>query len=259
MFTFHIRNTVGLDIPIELPLGSTLFVLGANGTGKSSLLQRINAAVVNNVRRITASRQTWLSSSASEFAPSQKQGIEEQTRNWNFNALSRHKDQHSQIRPGLTLYDLIESENVDARAIARALRSGDTKLAESLATEAAPIAKINMLLADANIPITISVEAEAKLTACKLGSAPYGVDELSDGERNALLIAADTLTAKPGTLLIIDEPERHLHRSIVSPLLTQLFALRSDCAFIVATHELGLPRDNVKSRCVLIRSCLYNG
>ena len=43
----------------------------------------------------------------------------------------------------------------------------------------------------------------------------YGAAELSDGERNALLISAEILTAKDGTLLIIDEPERHLHRSII--------------------------------------------
>lgn len=80
-----------------------------------------------------------------------------------------------------------------------------------------------------------------------------------DGERNALLIAGDVLTAKPGTLLIIDEPERHLHRSIISPLLSLLFAKRSDCAFIIATHDIDLPLDNETARVLLVRSALYSG
>ena len=42
--------------------------------------------------------------------------------------------------------------------------------------------------------------------------------ELSDGERNALLIGSDVLTTEPNSLIILDEPERHLHRSIISPL-----------------------------------------
>jgi hypothetical protein len=76
------------------------------------------------------------------------------------------------------------------------------------------------------------------------------VAELSDG---------DILTAKPGTLILIDEPERHLHRSIISPLLKLLFSGRKDCAFIVSTHELMLPIDTPQAATLLVRSCEYEG
>ncbi len=56
--------------------------------------------------------------------------------------------------------------------------------------------------------------------ASKSGGPHYSVAKLSDGERNALLIAATVLSVTPETLLLIDEPERHLHRSIISPPLT---------------------------------------
>jgi len=58
---------------------------------------------------------------------------------------------------------------------------------------------------------------------------------------------------------MIDEPERHLHRSIISPLLTLLLERRSDCAFVISTHDVLLPIDNPKSRTLLIRSCVYAG
>ena len=64
------------------------------------------------------------------------------------------------------------------------------------------------------------------------------------GERNAFLIVAEVFTAESGALIIIDEPERHLHRSITSPLLSALFQKRSDCAVLVSTHEPHLPLDN---------------
>ena len=83
--------------------------------------------------------------------------------------------------------------------------------------------------------------------ASKSGSKPYSIAQLSDGERNALLIATNVLTVKDGTLVLIDEPERHLHRSIISPLLTHLFAQRPECAFIVSTHDVMLPLDNPAS------------
>jgi len=257
-FILQIQNSTAQET-ISISPGETLFILGANGTGKSSLMQRFASGAGGSARRISASRQTWLQSSALEFAPAQKLQFEQQARSWDTQHQSRFMEQNAQIRSGLTLYDLIDAENVDARAIATAMRAGDHEGAQALALKKAPIAKINELLGLSNIPIVISVEGGDKLMASKNGSALYGAAELSDGERNALLIGADVLTSKPGTLLIIDEPERHLHRSIISPLLSQLFRFRHDCAFVVATHDLMLPVDNPEARVLLVRSCTYLG
>jgi hypothetical protein len=62
-----------------------------------------------------------------------------------------------------------------------------------------------------------------------------------------------------GPLLLSDEPERHLHRSIVSPLLSLLLKERPDCTFVVSTHEPLLPVDNPGSRVILTRACVYDG
>ena len=83
--------------------------------------------------------------------------------------------------------------------------------------------------------------------------------KMSDGERSAVLLAAEVLTAPPGSLLLIDEPERHLHRSIIGPLLGSLFESRDDCAFIVATHEIAFPTDFPDASTVLLRGCDFNG
>jgi hypothetical protein len=122
-----------------------------------------------------------------------------------------------------------------------------------------PIQIINELMRLSNLPIEIDVEEGQKIVAHKNGGNAYSVAELSDGERNAFLIAADVLTAKPGTLILIDEPERHLHRSIISPLLKLLFDRRGDCAFLVSTHELALPLDTPKASTLLVRNCTYQG
>jgi hypothetical protein len=118
---------------------------------------------------------------------------------------------------------------------------------------------INDLLRLSNLPIVIDVDENGQILATKSDSMPYEFSQLSDGERNAILIASDVLTAKSGTLLLIDEPERHLHRSIISPLLTLLFATRPDCAFVISTHELMLPLDNPNSKTLMLRSCTVDG
>src|SRR5690606_1725726 len=100
---------------------------------------------------------------------------------------------------------------------------------------------------------------DERVFASKKGSNPYSIAELSDGERNAILIAADVLTAKPNTVFVIDEPERHLHRSITSPLLSSLFQKRTDCSFVIATHDLNLPLDNPDASVLIIRDCKWSG
>ena len=89
-------------------------------------------------------------------------------------------------------------------------------------------------------------------------SIHHSVTQLSDGEKNALLICADILTAETNQLIVLDEPERHLHRSIISPLLTTLFSKRQDCAFIVSTHDFQLPIDNSNSSVLLVRGCEWD-
>ena len=101
-------------------------------------------------------------------------------------------------------------------------RAYDDGRMDDLASEAqaeSPIAVINALLRESHIPIQISIRDNEQVTASKNGGPQYGAAQLSDGERNALLISANVLTASPASLLLIDEPERHLHRSIIAPLL----------------------------------------
>ena len=82
---------------------------------------------------------------------------------------------------------------------------------------------------------------------------------MSDGERNATILAATVLTVEPGTVLLIDEPERHLHRAIIEPFLSALFRQREDCTFVVSTHEIALPIVNPDVSVLMVRSCEWNG
>ena len=254
-----IPHTGGTPVSLSVNLGESIFVLGANGTGKSGLMQRLYANHRDNARRISAHRQTWFSSNAITLSPQQKRDTETNILATDTQPQARWSDNYSAHRASIAIYDLIDAENVRARSIAGAVDSGDMDLAEERSKKDAPIKIINELLRLSNIPIEISVRENEQVVASKNGGTPYSIAELSDGERNALLIAADVLTVKDGTLILIDEPERHLHRSIISPLLTMLFARRPDCAFIVSTHEVMLPLDNPSAHTLLLRGCNYSG
>lgn len=253
----QLSDNTALRIPAEI--GEVTFIVGANGTGKSSLMQNLYIQNRGNSRRITAHRQNWLASNTVDFSPSQRLAQETSMSNQDTQSTSRWKDDYAAFRAGVTIYDLLDAENVRARGIAAHVTRKNIAEAQRLAEVSAPIAIINDLLTASNVPVEIFAERGDAIFARKNGGTPYSVAELSDGERNALLIGANILTAPQGTLILIDEPERHLHRSIISPFISLLFAHRSDCAFVVSTHDLGLPLDHPSAKSVLVRGCVFAG
>lgn len=66
----------------------------------------------------------------------------------------------------------------------------------------------------------------------------YSATEMSDGERSVLYFAAQVLCVPENKVLIVDEPELHLHPSIMNQLWKALEKYREDCLFIYITHDL---------------------
>lgn len=247
------------DDPVEISLeeGEVVFVVGANGTGKSALMHRLFKHHKANARRIAAHRQTWLSSSAITLTPEQKRTTEERLLAQDAQPQARWSDPNAAQRPSIALFDLVDAENVRAREVTKQVEEENVEAAQALARQPSPVSLINRLLAGSNIPVGISIERSSELIARRDSGVEYGVAEMSDGERNALLIASEILTADPGALILVDEPERHLHRSISSPLLRQLFSRRSDCFFVVSTHDVSLPMDYRQSKTVVLSGCTF--
>ncbi|WP_083580981.1 AAA family ATPase [Enterobacter sp. SA187] len=259
---------VNIPIPSEniegrlLPIyqGQVLFILGANGAGKSSLIYHVlkNLGDYNNIVLISAHRQIWFDTSVidmsnSEFAST----LEYLQSNVRYSNTSRWKvdDARQSKLPVIRLKKAINRRNrdvadkVDARDIDGALK-----------VSVSPKEIINSVLISSGMPITIEHDDEDNITAVNSKYNPpaiYSISQLSDGEKNAITISADVISALPGTLFIIDEPERHLHRSVSSPLLSELIAIRPDCFFIVSTHDIGLASDMDNSQILLVKSCKY--
>lgn len=76
----------------------------------------------------------------------------------------------------------------------------------------------------------------------------YHGKEMSDGERVSLYLIASCLCVRENSLIIVDEPELHIHKVLMSKLWTQIEEKRSDCKFIYITHDLdfAVTRTNAK-------------
>ena len=184
-FNLTIPRSVGESLSLTVNFGEYLFILGANGTGKSSLMQCLYSPHQANARRILAHRQNWFSSNSISLSPQQKREFESYIRNTDINLESRWKDDYATQRTSIAIYDLIDAENIRARSIAGAVDSDNVELAKTLSKKDAPIKTINELLRLSNIPIEISVRESDQVIASKCGGSPYSIAELSDGERSA--------------------------------------------------------------------------
>lgn len=244
-----------LPISREFPL----FVVGPNGSGKSGLMLALTRANQSRAVRIAAHRQNWMESNAVTFAPADKAKREENLREIDSRSNARWLIWGADQRSGMVIADLIDADNELSRKVRVAVKDGETDEAKRLATDMPPLETINALLAVSGISIVMSIGPNSTILASKNGGAPYSIAALSDGERAALLIAGMVLTAKSDSLILIDEPERHLHSSIVIPLLLQLFSKRLDCAFVISTHELNLVVSSPQSKTVLVRDSLLVG
>ena len=258
-FNLNIPLREDKELPLQLTPGQMLFVLGANGTGKSSLMLHFTRNNPTKSRKMAAHRQSWMSSDMIDMTPASKVQTERNIRNTDNQQQSRYRDDYAAARASMTIYELIEAQNVRSRSIAELVDDNDWEAAKEAAKQEAPIAIINEIMRQANMPIAVNIQKNERVMAKKNDGPEYSAAALSDGERAALMIAGNVLTAPEESLLIIDEPERHLHRSIISPLLSQLFQRRPDCGFIVSTHDSALPLELPDARILLLRSCDFAG
>lgn len=70
------------------------------------------------------------------------------------------------------------------------------------------------------------------------GGSPYKGGDMSDGERVALYLIGHCLAAPAGAIIVVDEPEVHLHRVVQARLWDEIELERPDCLFVYLTHDL---------------------
>ena len=247
------------DLPqITLPLsvGDRMFLLGSNGTGKSSFLQSLMQwqSSGTSVIRVAAHRQMWTQSGAMKMTAASRQEHEQNISHWDRQEKARFSDQSHIDRVQALLFDLVNEQVLLDQEVARHGRADPDGAQFKLArAEETPVDKLNRLLASAQLKITVKVDGLRAVQAQRQGGAPFDFAEVSDGERAAIFLAATVLIAPPDSVLLLDEPERHLNHAIIAPLLRDLFAERPDCAMVVSTHAIDLAVEHPQARMLLMR------
>ena len=259
---WRIPHVSGQELDISIEAGTQIFIVGPNGSGKSSLIQHaVTSFGAQNVRRISAHRQTWLNSSEINLTPHSRRRYDADIFKRETQALNRWREQNPQQKIESVLFDLTAKENNLARQIMSKAYADDHVGIDEIVDKERPVfEQLNKLLSLGGFSVAIeNSDGESILAQHSDSEGPYGIERMSDGERNAVILAANVLTVRPGIVLLIDEPERHLHRSIINPFLSALFELREDCAFVVSTHDTALPPVGTDSSVLILSSCQWRG
>ena len=244
---------------ISMSASDVVFILGANGTGKSSLMQYNFNKYKDKACWVSALRQTFF---RRDFALSLNEKISTETaiRSRAASTELRWTDEYAGVKPNIIITNLINMVQKRSRQISSLIDQDKADDALCYAQNRESILDtINQLLRQSNIPISIELNGNETILARKFEREPYSIAQLSDGERSIVLIAAQILTAPPDTLVLIDEPEQHLNHSTMSIFLNLLFKKRSDCMFVIATHDADLPMNSPHSKTILVRDCTYDG
>ena len=256
---FPIPTAAG-PIPIDTA-DRPLFILGRNGTGKSALIFYIRDQLQGQGDRVIylpGSRPSYFDADNLSMTPSVRSQYIANSRSWDVSPDTRIRPLSGTSRNEKAIYDLQVAEiqyRVDAANDIE--RQGVCSPAISmLQSKASPVDKVNRLLTQSNLPTRVVIDS-GELKATRNGNI-YSILRMSDGERTALILLADVIAASTGSIFLIDEPELHLHRAIVVPLIQAVVAERPDCTVIVSTHELALPREHSDCKVVIVRGCTWN-
>ncbi|OAN78219.1 hypothetical protein A8B82_10790 [Sulfitobacter sp. EhC04] len=241
-------------LSIEVAEGEALYVLGANGSGKSTLL--FNWGKQDKTSNlISGNRDISFTSAAVTTSAEQSSQQEAQARNQiDHGATARFSRQNHNNANWLNglIFKLKSRGDYQNAEYVKADQEGreDDKVR---AYSDMPIKLLNSAFVSANLPISLNWDDKSKLNVKKEGiEGEYGFNEMSDGERSAFIIAASAILAMQATTIFLDEPERHLHRSISSPLLSYLRQIRPDLKWVISTHDLSLPRYDQEAQILIV-------
>ncbi|WP_441240481.1 AAA family ATPase [Tardiphaga sp. 768_D3_N2_1] len=254
-FSLSIPRQLGAAQQIELATGSSVIFVGANGGGKTRLAVHLEESQGISAHRISAHRSLILQPTVAKVTEAEalqqlRFGVAYSEAGVGHRLGSRWQGKqavHLLSDFDAVIQGLFAEQTNRAQKTHRNVRAGNYGPAEPTKLEV--LSDIwGRLLPHRQLHIT-GDDIQVSITG---SSATYSASQMSDGERAIFYMIGQTLLAKENSLLIIDEPELHVHRSIMSKLWDELEAARIDCAFAFITHDLEFAASRVAQKFVIM-------
>lgn len=220
-------------------VASTTVIIGANGAGKSSLINELRKNSIDEMYVLPAQKLLYFVSNT-------------------FGRDSINKDQYiANLKNVETKYNTIQ---IQTQKIEDDFSSAFTKLitlwvkdfAKVATDNAREVGEVSIALLDRVEQIwnqifpeiTFYPEPNDRVLEVIRNGNKYSINGLSDGECCVLFYIGNVLLAPENSYIVVDEPETFLNAAVYNELWDLLISERHDCQFIFASHNM----DFVQSR-----------
>lgn len=243
---------------VEIESTQSILFIGANGSGKTRLGSWIELDSPQNqiVHRISAQKSLTFPDSTTP----QSIDLAEKDLLWGHPqwSVSNKRNKWSN-KPATTFQNdfqklmvyLFSDETEENAKFKRACRDSQERLDP-------PLTKIDQLkdLWERILPHRELIIGGLRIQTCPKGQfdKAYNSSEMSDGERVIFYLIGQCLAAPKNGILVIDEPEIHLHKSVQIPLWNEIEKLRSDCLFVYLTHDVDFASAKENSKKIWLKS-----
>lgn len=240
---------------LTLRAGKTTIIIGANGSGKTRLAVYLEEQLGEKAHRIAAHRALSLNPNVDKIPESKAKKYLTYGDAWDDISISNRKYYRwKNNAPTSLLNDFdrllqylfaqqnnLAVENNQKLNRREKITNSKTKLdiLQEVWERLLPLKKLHITADDIRVS-SIGIE-----------SADYSASEMSDGERAVFYILGQVLSANEGSILIFDEPELHIHKSIISNLWDEIEKLRPDCSFLMITHDIEFAATRVAKKYVI--------
>jgi hypothetical protein len=228
----------------EVGVDKGLVVVGANGCGKTRLGVWLEKNTVNKdlVHRISAQKSLLFPSNIRLMLSTDK--AQNALLYGNENSSASNKDSHRYGgKPATVLlsdYDkLLIYLFSDESEVNRAYREESKNTENKVVVPSTKLDRIKAIWEEI-LPhrLLIIENGDVKAKPNIESAEAYSASDMSDGERVIFYLIGQCLSAKQNSMIIIDEPEMHLHKAIQSTLWNKIERERVDCVFVYLTHDV---------------------
>ncbi len=255
--TYYLLKAIGF-------INSNVVLIGANGCGKTTFANSIRESLEKTDNGIVIPAQKLLIFPTYDFVPTYKSAYT--TYQSRQKEVLDDKQTFSASKPDDFPYELMRKYGAEMRALVSTLlgeriarrdeycsiiHDGDKVNTSKFRSKLDDIIDIwnsliehRVLFCDnsGNLKIKYNIDNEIK---------EYPAFRMSDGEREIFYVVGRILLAKDHSLVVIDEPELHLHKAILNKLWDMLETKRNDCMFIYLTHDIDFASSRIAKKCWL--------
>ena len=255
MCNVNIPRKDNSNLELTLETRKTTIIIGANGSGKTRLAVYLEEQLGEKAHRIAAHRALNLNPNVDKIPETKARQYLTYGNSWDGISISSRKDYRwGNKAPTSLLNDFdrllqylfaqqnnLAVENHQKRNRGEEITNSKAKLdiLQEVWERLLPLKKLHITADDIRVS-SIGIE-----------SADYSASEMSDGERAVFYILGQVLSANEGSILIFDEPELHIHKSIISNLWDEIEKLRPDCSFLMITHDIEFAATRVAKKYVI--------